>query len=136
MPRRHVLVVARHTARSDRLHAALLARAQEGPAEFTLLLPAPVDADEALPLIRDVVARLRAAGLDVAGRLGEEDPYAAVAEVWDPAEYDEIVIGTLAPERSRWLALDVLARIEGLTGVEVVHVVADVDAASGGPGLP
>jgi hypothetical protein len=119
-----VLVIASRTAVAEELRAALLARAQRGPVELTLLLPAPEAAGEAGPLLRGAVERLRAAGLDVAGRLGPADPCAAVEEVWEPGEYDEIVLATLAPERSHWLALDVPSRIEALTGVTVAHVVA------------
>jgi hypothetical protein len=123
--RRHVLVIASKTAAAGELRAALLARAQQGPIELTLLLPAPEGAaGEAGSLLRGAVEALRAAGLDVAGRLGAEDPYAAVAEVWEPGEYDEIVLGTLPPGRSHWLALELPDRIEQLTGVTVEHVVA------------
>jgi hypothetical protein len=122
--RRHVLVVASRTAVADELRDALLERAQTGPLEVTLLVPAPSWAAEAAGLIRNAVERLRRAGLDVAGLLGEADPYGAVEQVWDPAEYDEIVISTLAPDRSHWLRLEVPARVADLTGVPVATVVA------------
>jgi hypothetical protein len=123
--RRHVLVIASRTAAADELRAALLARAQRGPIELTLLLPAPEGASgEAGAQLRGAVEALRAAGLDVAGRLGSEDPYDAVAELWEPGEYDEIVLGTLPPGHSHWLALELPDRIAQLTGVAVEHVVA------------
>jgi hypothetical protein len=123
--RRHVLVIASRTAAADELRAALLARAQRGPVELTLLLPAPEGASgEAGALLRAAVERLREAGLDVAGRLGSEDPCDAVAEAWDPGEYDEIVLATLPPGRSHWLALGLPERIAQLTGLPVEHVVA------------
>jgi hypothetical protein len=124
----HVLVVAGRTARADELRRALIARAARSPVELTLLLPAPDDAGEAGALLCDAVEQLRASGLDVAGRLGEADPYDAVAEVWDPGEYDELVLATLPPERSHWLALDLPARLEQLAGVRVAHVVTSADA--------
>jgi hypothetical protein len=123
--RRHVLVIASRTATAGELRAALLARAQRGPIELTLLLPAPEGASgDAGSLLRGAVEQLRAAGLDVAGRLGSEDPYDAVAELWEPGEYDEIVLGTLPPGDSHWLALGLPQRIERLTGLTVEHVVA------------
>jgi hypothetical protein len=122
--RRHVLVIASRTAAAGELRAALLARAQRGPIELTLLLPAPEGAGEAGTRLLGAVEALRAAGLDVAGRLGAADPYDAVAEVWEPGEYDEIVLGTLPPDRSHWLALGLPERIERLTGLTVEHVVA------------
>jgi GABA permease len=121
---RHVLVVASRTAAAEELREALLVRAAQGPVELTLLYPAPDHAGEAGALLRRAVERLRAAGLDVAGQLGEADPYDAVAEIWDPAEFDEILVSTLPPERSHWLALDLPARLEQLAGVRIAHVVA------------
>ncbi len=121
---RHVLVVAGRTAVADELRDALLTRAQEGPVEFTLLLPAPAGASEAGALLVDSVQRLRAAGLDVAGRLGDADPPAAVVEVWDPNEYDEVLVATLPPGRSQWLADEVPKRIALWTGLAVEQVVA------------
>jgi hypothetical protein len=126
-PTRHVLVVACLTAGSRSLRAALRERARREPTEFTLLMPAPPAAGEAGALIRAAVERLRADGLDVAGLLGEADPCAAVEHMWDPAEYDEIVVATLARERSHWLEHDLPARLEGMTGVPVEHVVAGAD---------
>lgn len=124
---RHVLVVAGRTAVSDELRDALLTRAREGAVEYTLLLPAPADFAEAGDLLVDSVEGLRAAGLDVAGRLGHADPGVAVAEVWDPAEYDEIMVATLPPGRSQWLAAGVPGDIAGRTGFAVSHVVVGGD---------
>jgi hypothetical protein len=124
---RHVLVVASRTAAAEELRDALLARAAQSPVELTLLYPAPDHAGEAGTLLRSAVERLRAAGLDVAGQLGEADPYDAVADVWDPGEYDEILVSTLPPGRSHWLTLDLPTRLEQLAGVRVAHVVASPD---------
>jgi hypothetical protein len=122
---RHVLVIASRTATADELRAALLARAERGPIELTLLMPAPDGAvGEAGTKLRDAVEQLRAAGLDIVGQLGAADPYAALTEVWEPGEYDEIVLGTLPPDRSHWLALELPERIQELTGLTIEHVVA------------
>ena len=123
-PTRHVLVVACLAAGSQSLRAALGERARREATEFTLLMPAPAAAGEAGALIRAAVERLRADGLDVAGLLGEADPCAAVEQMWDPGEYDEIVVATLAPERSHWVEHDLPARLKRITGVPVEHVVA------------
>lgn len=120
---RHVLVVASRTAVAAELREALLARAERGPVEFTLLLPAP-PAGEAAVLLRSAVEGLRTAGLDVAGQLGDVDPGRAVAEIWDPDEYDEVIVATLPPDRSQWLAVDVPRQIALWTGTEVELVVA------------
>lgn len=123
---RHVLVVVDRGAVSAALRVALLGRAAAGPAEFTLLLPAPEDGSADHPdQLLAAVEQLRAEGLDVAGQLGHPDPLLAVRQVWDPVEYDEIVVTTLPRGRSHWLAHDVPAELKRATGAEVVQVVLD-----------
>ena len=68
--------------------------------------------------------RMRKAGLEVEGRLGDSDPIAAVHDIWDPKEWDEIVVSTLPTGASRWLQVDAPRRIERMTGVPVTHVVS------------
>ncbi len=125
---RHVLVVAGRTARSAALRAALLARAAAGPAHFTLLMPAAEESgDDRSQLLLDAVERLRADGLEVDGQLGDADPLVAVAQAWDPYEFDELVLSTWPAGRSRWLALDLPGRLERATGLAVERVVAAPD---------
>ena len=45
-------------------------------------------------------------------------------ELWDPMEFDEIVVSTLPTGSSRWLGLDLPRRLEKLTSVAVHHVVS------------
>jgi hypothetical protein len=69
------------------------------------------------------------AGLEkVEGRLGDPDPIVAVMEVWDPMQFDEIVVSTLPTGVSRWLGLDLPRRLERLTAVPVHHVVSQPQA--------
>lgn len=124
-PTRHVLVLAGLTVVSGALRTALLARAARGPAEFTLLLPAPEGCAGHRERLLAAVERLRADGLDVAGQLGDPDPLVAVSQVWDPVEYDEIVLSTFPPGRSGWLERGVPHALERATGVTVSHVVVE-----------
>jgi GABA permease len=120
-----VLVVANVTAASDELLAALIARRNRGPAEFTLLLPASGgDGEAARSALARALERMRAAGLEVEGSVGDRDPVVAVHEAWDPRRYDEVVISTLPTGASRWLQIDLPHRIERLCDVPVHHVVA------------
>jgi hypothetical protein len=125
-----VLVVANVTAASDDLLAALSARSEQGPVEFTLLLPAsggsPKNARRELDR---ALERMRAAGLEVTGSVGDSDPVVAVHEAWDPRRYDEVVVSTLPTGSSRWLRIDLPHRIERLTDVPVRHVVSKPPAA-------
>jgi hypothetical protein len=119
----HVLVVANVTATSDELLDVLRSRAERGACRFSLLMPrSGRDSDEAL---RTALDGMRKAGLEkVSGRVGDPDPIVAVMELWDPMEFDEIVVSTLPTGVSRWLGLDLPRRLEKLTAVSVRHVVS------------
>jgi hypothetical protein len=123
----HVLVVANVTATSEELLAALRERAERGACRFTLLMPrAGADSQKRLG---EAVKAMRKAGLKkVEGRPGDPDPIVAVMEIWDPMEFDEIVVSTLPTGVSRWLGLDLPRRLERLTSVPVRHVVAQPQA--------
>jgi hypothetical protein len=123
-----VLVVANRTAASDELLDAMRVRAARGPVTFRLLVPSNRTAEGGLDAARenldDAVTRMRDAGLDVVGQLGEADPMAAVREVWNPRDFDEVIVSTLPTHASRWLLADLPHRLERLTGVLVTHVVS------------
>jgi hypothetical protein len=125
--KRAVLVVANVTATSDELLNAMLARAQAGEAAFTLIVPAtPFGGGRAAAQAKvdDALERLRAAGLEVEGGVGDGDPIVAVTEAWDPKRYDEIMISTLPSALSKWLQTDLPHRVEKITGAPVTHVLA------------
>lgn len=123
-----VLVVANVTADSDELLQALRERAEQEPTQFTLLVPATgplaTSREAAKRQLEAALGRLREAGLEVEGRIGDQDPLCAVQDAWDPTAFDEIVVSTLPTHASKWLLVDLPHRIERLTGVHVTHVVA------------
>jgi hypothetical protein len=124
---RNVLIVANRTAATPRLLAEVRRRASEGPCRFSLLVPRPFwDADTeesaitlelAIPLLEE------AAGERVEGLVGAEDPFQAVEAALEADRYDEIIISTLPARVSRWLHLDVPARV-GRLGLPVTVVTA------------
>jgi hypothetical protein len=131
-----VLVVANRTALSDELREAMRERAQEGPAEFVLLVPATAhgasramdpytEMGEAKGQEEIALQVLRSAGLDVVeGRVGDPDPLAAVEDELNlRGPYDEIIVSTLPTHLSKWLKLDLPHKVEGLTDRPVRHVV-------------
>src|SRR3954468_21269319 len=97
-----VLVVANRTAGSDELLEALRERAAQGPATFHLVVPATAPpggggartkargvswvadmnagGDDAEHDLEGALGRLRAAGLDIDGQIGDPDPVAAVQD--------------------------------------------------------
>ena len=123
-----ILVVANRTADSDELRAALEAHAERRETRFVLLVPCPAAGppgrDAARATADRAVALLREGGLDVEARVGHHDPIDAVSDVWDPREFDEVIVSTLPGAASRWLQFDLPHRVARLTGVQVTHVVA------------
>jgi len=125
--KRSFLVVANVTATSDRLIEALKQRAAQEPASFTLIIPAtPFGGGRAAAVqkLEEALERLRAAGLEAEGRVGNADPILAVTDAWDPKRYDEIVISTLPMRFSKWLHAGLPERIAKLTDAPVTHVVS------------
>jgi hypothetical protein len=123
----NVLVVANITAASEELRTALVQRAKQGSATFTVIVPAdPVAGgrDLARGRLEEALGELRDAGLQVDGRVGSGDPILAVSDEWDPRRYDEIVVSTLPQKVSKWLHAGLPERIERITGARVTHVVS------------
>lgn len=138
-----VLVVANRTAECDELLEAMKRRAEEGPAEFTLLVPSTPHgvawaadmhsgSGEAEDHMQRAVDRLRAEGLQVEGKVGDPDPVAAVEDEVNFASYDEAIVSTLPTHLSKWLKVDLPRRVERATGMPVTHVVgSEVKAPAG-----
>ena len=121
-----LLVVANRTVDSPELLQALRARADRGPIQVTLVAPSSHgSAERTQARLERSAAALEEAGIEVIGmRGGDPDPVCAVADLWDPRQFDEVVVATLPGSVSRWLAVDLPRRIERLTGARVTHVVA------------
>jgi hypothetical protein len=123
-----VLVIANVTAASDDLLDSLLKRAARGHTSFTLLVPAsdasPRAQEAAAVTLARALERMRDAGLQADGRVGDPDPMIAAQETFDPRLHDEIVVSTLPSGASKWLQIDLPHRIGRLTGAPVTHVVA------------
>jgi hypothetical protein len=113
-----ILIVAHQTAATPPLLAAVRDRATLGRCRFTLLVPglsgdAGTEAshttlEHAIPLLED------AAGGRVEGLIGEEDAFAAVRAAHEREPFDEVIISTLPTNVSRWLRLDLPARVRRL----------------------
>jgi hypothetical protein len=120
----NVLVLANRTAGSEGLAEALRRRAALGDVSFKLLVPTGRGGrKEARAQLDAALDSLRGAGLEVEGQICDADPLVAVADVWDPREFDEVIVSTLERDASRWLAADLPHRIARLTDAPVEHVV-------------
>jgi hypothetical protein len=130
-----VLIVARRTADSPQLLEAVARRAREGPCNFTLLVPAfpnglqrvgdPIDRGQraAEQRIRSAVPLLsRAAGTEVVAVIGVHEPFAAARDALRLMGFDEVIVSMLPAGSSRWLQIELPARIRAL-GVPVTEVI-------------
>src|SRR4051812_11495160 len=131
-----VLIVAHKTAATPPLLEAVRERAAQGASSFTLLVPNtvgglarvmdPEDQPEdqardvielAIPLLED------AAGGPVEGIIGASNPMDAVQDAINLRGFDEIIVSTLPARVSKWLHLDLPAKLGGL-GLPVTTVTA------------
>jgi GABA permease len=67
------------------------------------------------------VARLREAGADVDGEVGDPRPLHAIRDALGQQEFDEVVVSTLH-RGSRWLVMDLPHRIRRSFELPVTHV--------------
>jgi len=125
----NVLVVANLTAGSQDLLDALKHRAERSPIRITLVMPAQGPGlggrDAVRERLDEALEKMRAAGLEADGAIGDADPMEAVAECFDPTRHDEAIVCTLPGRSSKWLQHDFPHRVARFTGVPVTHVVAD-----------
>jgi nucleotide-binding universal stress UspA family protein len=132
---KRVLVVANETVEGDVLHEAIGAT---GAAEVHVVSPALnsrlrhwlSDEDEAHRTAEDRLAacleRLRNAGVDARGSVGDGDPLQALSDALHFFPAEEIVIATHPEGRSHWLARNLVARARSRFAQPVVHVVVDL----------
>ena len=142
-----VLVVANETVGGRALLEALQARL-EGESRSELLVVCPPlagsaakhwssDIDSAIPEAKErleaSLATMRAAGIDVSGRLGDHhDPNQAIEDALKVFPADEVVISTHPPKRSRWLESGVIEKARAELPQPVTHVVVDLENESAG----
>ena len=148
-----VLILARRTADSPELIGAVAARADRGPCNFTLLVPASPrvltnvtyhrphrDLDAERRILAAVPLLSRAAGSEVVAVVGAQDPFGAVRDALKVMGFDEVIVSMLPARVSRWRSLDVAGRIRAL-GVPVTEVtgaepISTIGAESPGTRLP
>jgi hypothetical protein len=125
--RAHVLVVANQTIVGEPLMQAIVERAEQSPAEFTLV--APADEPGVEQRLDRAVARLREAGVEATGHIGDADPYTAAINALHDESVDEIVVSTFPEATSGWLRRDLVGRLRKDSKLPVRHVVVERAAA-------
>ena len=142
-----ILVVANQTVGGRALLAELQSRVQGEERSELLVVCPPLagsvaqhwssDIDGYIPEARErleaSVAAMRAAGLEVSGRLGDHhDPNQAIEDALKVFPADEVVISTHPPKRSRWLESGVVEKARAELPQPVTHVVVDLESESAG----
>jgi hypothetical protein len=139
---RRLLIVANQTLGGEHLQRKVTDCMAAGPCRFYLLVPAaPYNGhglvwtegqNRALANDRlyEALERLRDMGADVEGEVGDQRPLDAIADVLQHRDFDEIILSTLPPGVSRWLAQDLPRRVRRTFPLPVTHVVAQPTAAA------
>ena len=124
----NVLVVANETVLGRPLLDRIRARADRSPASFLIVAPqaeAHSSYEDAEQRLRQALAELRGAGLEVHGQIAHPDPFSAAMETIHDERVDELIVSTFPGERSGWLRRDLIGRLRKETGLPVDHVVFD-----------
>ena len=74
------------------------------------------------------LARLREAGIDARGEVGDGDPLMAMEDALRTFGADEIIISTHPEGRSHWLERGIVTSARERFAVPITHVVVDLDA--------
>jgi hypothetical protein len=74
------------------------------------------------------LAQLREVGIEADGEIMDPDPYSATMDAIGAYGADAVIISTHPDTRSGWLRRDLIDRVRDASGLEVEHVVVDLDA--------
>ncbi|MDX6518357.1 MAG: hypothetical protein QOF50_1203 [Gaiellaceae bacterium] len=124
----NVLVIANETVLGRPLLDRIRHRAERSPASFLIVAPqaeAHSSYEDAEQRLRQALAELRGAGLEVHGQVAHPDPFNAAMETIFDERVDELIVSTFPGERSGWLRRDLVGRLRKETGLPVDHVVSD-----------
>lgn len=130
------LVVANRTASSPQLLDRIRAKAREGDGRHLFVCVIPQEGGHgaaslsARGRLGQMLDKLRADGIVVAGMVGDPDPYTAAVNGLQFFRVDEVLISTLGAERSGWLRADLVERVRRTTACPVEHVVVERSATA------
>lgn len=139
------LVVANQTLGGEHLIAKVREFLDAGPCRFHVVVPATPPAElgatwtegEAVAVasgrLERALARFRELGADANGEVGDKNPILAIEDALRNERFDEVILSTLPPGISRWLKLDLPARVASHFGLPVTHIVGEPEPTSTGP---
>ena len=137
--RPRILVVANETVEGEELLTSLRRLVAGRSAEVHVVCPAlnsklrhwTSDEDGARSAaqarLERSLDRLRAAGLDASGEVGDADPVQAIEDSLRQFGADDILLATHPPGRSHWLEKGVVDAVRHRFVVPVTHVIVDLE---------
>jgi hypothetical protein len=137
-----ILVVANETVGGETLREVIAQKAEGYDEEVLVVTPAlnsPLkhwvsDEDaaraQAQSRLDESLERLRAAGVNVRGEIGDADPLQAIEDALRTFGADEIIISTHPEGRSHWLERGVVGAARDRFAVPITHVIVDLEAES------
>ena len=128
------LVVANQTLGGGHLAEKLRECLQEGPCIFFIVVPATPPRrswtytdDTATAIARSrlkaAIARFRELGAEAEGEVGDPRPLDAIRDAVRMGRFDGIILSTLPPGKSRWLKMNLPARVRAEFGLPVTHLI-------------
>jgi hypothetical protein len=98
------------------------------PVDPNLLPTAAEVRDEGIAVARSnldtELRRLREVGATADGAVGDPDPMKAIEQAVSQRQFDEIILSTLPPGISRWLALDLPHRVQRKIDIPLTVITA------------
>ncbi len=137
---RRYLVVANQTLGGEHLVQKVRECVSTGQCLFHVVVPATPSTEhmvwtegEAQSIARQrlerAVGQFRELGAEADGEVGDANPLLAIEDVLRNQSFDEIILSTLPAGPSRWLKLDLPARVGSHSGLPVTHIVGEADPA-------
>jgi Ca2+/Na+ antiporter len=137
---RRILVIANETVGGQALREQIGLRSEGYRAHVLVVTPAlnsPLrhftsDVDQAREQagqrLEASLARLRGAGIEARGEVGDGDPLQAIEDALRTFGPDEVIISTHPEGRSNWLERGVVSGARERFAVPITHVVVDLEA--------
>jgi nucleotide-binding universal stress UspA family protein len=137
---RRILVIANETVGGEMLRQMILSKAESADEQVLVVVPAlnsPLrhwasDEDNARAAAAErleaSLQRLKEAGVDATGEVGDGDPLQAMEDALRTFGADEIVISTHPEGKSHWLERGVVEKARERFMVPITHVVTDLEA--------
>jgi hypothetical protein len=137
---RRILVIANETVGGETLREEIRRRASTFEEQVLVVCPAlnsPIrhwasDDDSARAhaqqRLEASLARLKEAGIEARGEVGDSEPLQAIEDALRTFGADEIIISTHPEGRSNWLEKGVVSGARERFAVPITHVVVDLEA--------